>query len=262
MTKRAPLALTILSALAATACAAAQDTPAGATAPLFAGVWIGGPLDSIYNAEYPRVQAACRGEGDACHERELDTTAVRLAPVFARPAATEPVGWLVARLRPRGAWPYAGLLFVGVDGVEVPLIDDLGDWGYGTTLDLVEARDDWVRPWLLARAGAYWLGPEQAPGLGVVEGPFGLEERIWSFGPLSASEAGNETEIPAGEYMVLEVRDGTVRFRPEIPTDMDCGEPIDSVAAAAPVPIYEVPVSRLLDTTGRPVVEVAYGKGC
>ena len=223
---------------------------------------MGGPLDSIYNAEYQRVQTACAGAGDACHEAELDTTAVRLSPVWSSPAGGEPSGWLVARLRARGAGPYAGLLFASAEGVEVALVDDLGDWGYGSTLDVVEARDGWVRPWLPALAGEHWLGPDGGPGLGVVDGPYGLEGRLWRLGPVAASGPGGGIELPQGVYMVVEVRDGTVRLRPELPEDMDCGEPIDATATAPSAPVHEVSLERLLDASGRPSVQVAYGRGC
>jgi hypothetical protein len=62
--------------------------------------------------------------------------------------------------------------------------------------------------------------------------------------------------------MVLEVRDGMVRLRPELPEDMACGEPIDSMASPPPTPVYEVPLVRLLNASGRPAVQVAHGRGC
>jgi hypothetical protein len=209
---------------------------------------MGGPLDSLYNAEYQRLATTCRGAGDACYLRELDSTAVRLAPVWSSPGASQPVGWLATRLRARGAYPYAGLLFVGADGREVPLAEDLGDWGYGATLDLLEFRTGWLRPWLLQPAGDYWLQTDGGPGFGVVEGPYGLEGRLWRL-------------EPAGTFMVLSVEAGVVRRRPELPFDMACGEPVDSAAYPA-VPVQSVPLAELLDPAGRPRVEVADPRGC
>jgi len=187
---------------------------AAQTAPTFAGAWMGGPLDSNYNAEYARVQAACRGLGDACYETELYTTAVRLAPVHAGPGTAEPVGWLATRLRPRGPYPYAALVYLGEDGDVTPLVEDLGDWGYGITLDLADSRAGWIRPWLLAPAGDLWLSTEGAPGFGVVEGPYGLEDRLWRMGPLRLAGGTADTDVlPEGNYMVLAVQDGTVCLR-------------------------------------------------
>lgn len=231
--------------------------PIRAQTPQFVGVWLGGPLDSLYNAEYARVQEACRGAGEACYAQELDTTAVRLAPVWAIPRASQPAGWLVARLRPRGAFPYATLLFAGPDGTQVPLIEDLGDWGYGMTLDLVEARDGWLRPWILQATAAPWISPEGGPGFGILEGPFGLEGRLWRRVAAAAISDG----LPDGVFMVLAVSDGVVRYRAELPSDMDCGEPLPGTPVPAVSP-REVPLTRLLDALGRPLVELAYPRGC
>jgi hypothetical protein len=247
-----------MKALVAIALVLGVATPLASQTPQFAGVWIGGPLDSIYNAEYERLQAACRGAGDACYAAELDTSAVRLAPVWPSPSAPEPRGWVVARLKARGAWPYASLRFQDYDGSESTLIEDVGDWGYGSTLEVAEAADGWLRPWLLEPVGGGWLSTDGGPGLGVVEGPYGMEDRLWRLGPVVA-ESG--VELPAGVYMVLGVTEDMVRLRVELPTDMECGQPVDP-ASVADAPIHSVPLSRLLDATGRPTVEVAYPKGC
>jgi hypothetical protein len=225
----------------------------------FADVWMGGPLDSIYNAEYERVQGACRGQGDACYAAELDGTPVPLAPVYDAPeAGRAPVGWIAAQLRPQGRWPYAALVFQGTDGREVTLLEDLGDWGYGTTLALAEHRTQWLRPWLLEESGGYWLSTEGGPGYGIVDGPYGVEGRLWRLGRVES--AG--TTLPAGVYMILGVEGGTVSLRAEVPQDMDCGGAEDDVPAGPEPETHRIPVQALLDASGRPAVEVAYPRGC
>lgn len=232
-------------------CVAAQD------APQFVEAYFSGPLDSIYNAESARLEGVCRGQPAACFGTELDTTAVALADVFAAPGAAEPAGRLAARLRPRGRYPYAGLVFLATDGRQVPLFDDVGDWGYGMTLDLAEARDDgWIRPWLLAPAGPFWLRGSGDVGFGVVEGPYGLEGRLWQLGPV---QAGGAT-LPEGVYMILAVEAGVVRLRAEAPQDMPCGD--DPPAGAPTPPVHRVPLAALLDGAGRAVVRTAYSRGC
>jgi hypothetical protein len=238
--------------------------------PRFVAAWIGGPLDSIYNAEYARLSDACAGGDASCPAAELDTSAVRLAAVWDTPTAETPSGWLVAQLRARGQYVHAAVLFQGVDGAEVELLADLGDWGYGTTLALRDVREDRVRPWLLEAAGGGWLSLGGDRGFGVVEGPHGLSGRLWRLGPVSGERlnpgteapSGVYEEMPAGVYMVLEVEEGLVRLRPEVPADMDCGDVPEDAPDASSVPVYAVPLGRLLDTEGRPAVEVAYGRGC
>jgi len=241
-------------------------------APTFVDVWFGGPIDSIYNAEYERLSQVCGGEPDTCYAGALDTTAVRLAPVWSDARASEPAGWLVSRLRTNGRWPYAALLVQPDQGAEATVMEDLGDWGYGTTLALRGEDNGRFQPWSLAASG-YWL-PDQGPGFGVVEGPYGLEGRLWRMGPLRATEgdedAGSpagapsaaEVELPAGVYLVLGFTDETVRIRAEVPRDMDCGEPIEGTPDPGSMPVYRVALSELLDGQGRPTVTVAYPKGC
>lgn len=220
-----------------------------------------GPLDSIYNAEYQRVGEVCSGQPEACWVENLDTTAVQLAPYWLDADGEAPAGWLAARLRARGPWPYAALVARGADGGEVTVLDDLGDWGYGLTMPVREMGDARFQPWLLADLGG-WLSLEGGPGFGIVDGPYGLTGRLWYFQAVDVMGPGGESiTVPAGVYMVLGVEDGRVRFRPEIPQDMPCDPDADSLPASEPE-VYSAPIQGLLDEEGRPRVDVAYGRGC
>ncbi|MGD8287554.1 MAG: hypothetical protein PVI31_02880 [Gemmatimonadota bacterium] len=53
-----------------------------------------------------------------------------------------------------------------------------------------------------------------------------------------------------------------VRLRAELPEDMECGEPANPQQDRPAPVIHSVPHEALLDTSGRPTVEVAYPKGC
>jgi hypothetical protein len=248
----------------------AQDQAAPAE-PRFVPVWFEGAIASIYQAEYRRLSSECSGLGDACWVERLDSTAVPIVPAWDEPGATEPVGRLVVRLRTEGQYPYAALLFQGTDGREVTVQADLGDWGYRSILDIRDWRDGFVQPWLLEPVGDYWItGSEESYDF-IIGSPFGLEGNLWRFGPVQAVRARAEgapapstsdpAELPLDVYMILEVRDGLVRFRREIPQDMDC-EPMESASPSAAMPVYEVPLVRLLHPSGRPLVEFAYPKGC
>lgn len=236
-----------------------QEQPAVPAPPLFAEAWVGGPLDSIYNAEYARLSEAC-GPDALCFRERLDTTAVRLAPVWSGPTDRQARGWLMARLRTEGRWPRAVLLFGG-NGAEVTLRRDLGDWGYGVTLPLADTTADRVRPIFPELDGPIWLARSGGPGFGVLD-VFGLEGRLWRLAPVRGHRRGgeDEVELPAGVYKVLEVPDGRVVLRPAVPSDMPCGE-VDEPDPGAP-PVYEVALDRLVGPDGVPRVEVAYPKGC
>ncbi|NNF12561.1 MAG: hypothetical protein HKN72_05040 [Gemmatimonadetes bacterium] len=229
--------------------------------PKFVDAYLHGPLDSIYNVEYQRLEELCRGQPEACWAQNLDSTAVPLARYWRGAGDDEPAGWLSARLRTQGRWPYAALVAQGDDAAAVTLIEDVGDWGYGMTVPIRQVQGDRFQPWFLAEMGV-WLSLDGGRGFSVLEGPFGLTGRLWYFQHLEAAGAVGESSIvPAGVYMVLGVENGQVRFRAEIPQDMPCGEDVDSVPTVE-VEILEVPVEALLDEAGRPRVDVAYGKGC
>lgn len=227
--------------------------------PLFAEVWVGGPLDSIYTAEYARLNEVC-GSDDACFRERLDTTAVRLAPVWSGPTDSEPGGWLAARLATDGRWP-RGVLLYRTDGLEIILRQDLGDWGYGVTLPLADTTSDRLSPIFPQLSGSAWLPRSDARGWGVLA-VFGLEGRLWRLDSVQGRRLsdGENVELPPGVYMALEVTGGHVVLRPEIPSDMPCGE-IEEPDPEAP-PAYEVPLERLVGPEGIPRVDVAYPKGC
>lgn len=239
--------------------AAASDT---VPVPMFVTAYVSGPLDSIYNAEYQRLGDVCQGEPDTCWAENLDTTAVRLARYWPDAEAEAPAGWLAARLRPLGRWPYAAMVVQPSEGRETTVLDDLGDWGYGMTLPVRAFEGDRFQPWLLGDVGG-WLDVDGGPGFGIVEGPFGLEGRLWQLGPTDIPGTGGEEEaltLADGVYMVLSVVNGVVQLRPEVRSDMDCGG--DERELPENPPVHDVPLERLLDADGRPQVEVAYGKGC
>lgn len=229
--------------------------------PTFVDAYVHGALDSIYNAEYQRLQELCQGEPESCWAENLDRTPVRLAPYWLGAETDELGGWLSARLESQGRWPYAALVAEGAEGTTAVVFENLGDWGYGMTVPVRQLLGDRFQPWFLADLGA-WLSLDGGPGFGVLEGPFGLSGRLWYFQALETTEAdGALVTLPEGVYMVLGVEDGRVRFRAEIPQDMPCGEDVDSVPTVE-VEVLVMPVEALLDEVGRPMVDVAFPKGC
>lgn len=257
--------LLALIAVGRPAAASTQASPATAgetlRSPLFADVWIGGPLDSIYNAEYTRLQELCEPAETRCFTDRLDTTAVALATVRSAPEDPKPAGRLMAALRARGRYPYATLLVRPAIGPDLTLVDDAGDWGYGVTLALADTASHWIRPIVPAMDSPLWLPRDQGgQGFGVME-VYGLEGRLWRLGPVNGARRkdGTPAELPRGVYLVLDVTGGVIRLRPEVPSDMACGE---DAPDPEEVPTYTVALDRLVSPGRVPAVEKAYPKGC
>ena len=264
-----PAALTACATVALTLPATdgvAQEQPPGTVpdGPEFATVWIGEPLASLYTSEMARLREVCEPTEPACFETELDTAGVALAPVRGSPGG-DTVGHLVAALRPRGRYPFTTLLFQSMEGSRIVVREDVGDWGYGITLPLADRADGWIRLLAPHAEVPLWV-PTSAggPGFGVVE-VFGLPGRLWRLGPVSgAGPEGDRVTVPEAVYYVLEVSDGMVRLRPEVPADMPCGEEptAEPAAEAGTVPEYSIPLEVLTAPDGRLAVEPAYPKGC
>lgn len=252
--------LAVALTLTAAPAAAQQQPVTTKDAPLFANAWIGGPLDSVYSAEYARLQETCENVDTACFEAELDTTAVVLTRVRGSPGG-DTVGHLLAALRPRGRYPYATLLYRPVQGPDVVVQEDIGDWGYGVTLPLADRTRGWVRLRVSHADAPLWL-PADADdrGFGIVD-IYGLTGRLWRLGPVDGTGGdGREVTVPEGVYFVLDVDDDAIRLRPELPTDMPCGE--ERAAPPGSVTEYSIPLDALEDPDGRLAVELAYPKGC
>lgn len=228
--------------------------------PRFADLWVGRRLDSLYNAEYARLHETCDAGDDGCFARNLDTAAIPLAPVRGDAAASGSTGWLMARLRTSGAYLHASLLYRPDTGGDTVLREDMGDWGYGVTVPISASSGDSIGLRFPGVETPLWLHPDSAPGF--VTETYGLEGRLWRLGPVAARRAADlvAVELPRDVFLVLEISEGLVRLRPELPGDMDCGQ------SAAPDPqqgvVYEVALEQLVDDDGRAAVEVAYGKGC
>lgn len=230
--------------------------------PRFALLWLGTRIDSLYQAEHARVRDVCASADTTCFIRELDTTPLRITRTYGAPDRLQPLGWLAAGLRTEGPWPYARLLHEPDEGAAVELMENVGDWGYGLTLPLMEVRGEWVRPAFPASSGLFWLTDAEEDGDRFHVEVFGLAGLRWYAGPLRARRVqdGAVMELPAAIYFVQEVERGRVRLRPTIPSDMPCDP--DAPPDPEDVPFYDVPLSRLLGPDGVPTVRWADAKGC
>ncbi len=238
-----------------------QTQAAKEDGPLFADAWFGGPLDSLYTAEYARLDSLCAPADEACFVNGIDTTAVVLGMTWAGPETGRPSGHLVARLGTRGRWPYASLLFRPLSGNDVVLQEDLGDWGYGNTLAVSDTAAERVRLALPKVDDPIWIDRNGDPGLGVVE-VYGLAGRLWRLGPVEGRRVGDGmvVELPPAVYFVTDVGGGVVHLRPEVPSDMPCE--MDPDPDPVEVSSYELLLDELTGADGLPVVEPAYPKGC
>lgn len=192
-----------------------------------------------------------------------------LAPVYARPDSTAPrLGRIYAvtrwRTQPEPEKPVyldVVLEFRPEKPVRpVAWIDGVDDWGDGVHT----ATRRVAGPWILLPHGVFggeaWVRVEAepaGPGLaGHVESIQGQLLRLY------AGSAVHGQPIPSGHYYGLREDSTTATLRPEVPSDMPCGDDVPPDPPPEAVPNYRVPISALFSSDGRPRFEVAYPEGC
>jgi len=220
-------------------------------------------LDAPYSEATERLLDACGSYREACfrehHEPvELVVDTLRAGPSLGR----EPVAVLVARLVvPEGPGTLGyRLLARPADGGPDRLLRRLGDWGYGVGFVVREwTRDGWTRLPDSAAARGGWMSTGTGGLRGGVGSPAG---RVWRLESVEArrTSSGETVTVEAGVYWILAVEEGTVRFRPELPSDMACGR--DVPPDPPDPPVYESAVEAFFAADGSPRLERAYPRGC
>lgn len=230
---------------------------------VFLGWFEGRILDGPYTAVTDRLLEICGSYRADCFRKHHDPVEIVVDTLRGEPdAGAGARGILVARLVVRestGALDFR-LMARPANGGSERHLRWLGDWGYGVGFVVREwTEDGWVRlPGSVGVRGG-WVSTESGGLRGLVEGP---SDRAWRFEALEArrTSTGEMVWIEPGSYWILQVVDGTVRFRPEIPSDMPCGRSLPPDPPDPPV--YEASVAAFFGPDGRPKLERAYPKGC
>jgi hypothetical protein len=82
------------------------------------------------------------------------------------------------------------------------------------------------------------------------------DEPVWAVGAEDREELG----LAFNRFRILDIADGWVTMRAEIPSDMPCG--LDPPHAPPDPAVTRLRLSRLFAAGGMPRIEVAYPRGC
>lgn len=154
------------------------------------------------------------------------------------------------------AWTYRP------DGQDQAVVwrEDVGDWGYGIEVFVPDTVDGWIRlppgpfgaeAW--SRIADY-SGDEGFPGY-----VYSIVGRLLHLSDVPASGHADETAV-SGNVLVLSIDEGLVTFRPEVGSDMPCGEEVPE--DELPIPVFTAPTSAFIAPSGEPKFRLAYPKGC
>jgi hypothetical protein len=201
-----------------------------------------------------------------CDAAEPDSTWI-LAPVYSAPnlnAERRGVVWAATRWRKQpGAPSYldSALEFHAAGNFDtVEWNSAVGDWGYGITFFSPRTSGSWA----LLPTGVFgrdaWIRVEYDQSGSAFSGSVGSAVgRLVTLSGIGSDDAGM---ISDGKYYVLDFDSTTVSFRPELPSDMDCGEDVAPDPPAQEIPTFQIPIALLFPDSKPPLLSITYGKGC
>lgn len=220
-------------------------------------------LDAPYSEATERLLDACGSYRETCFREHHEPVELVVDTLRARPASgAETAGVLVARLvvpEGPGALGYR-LLVRPADGGADRVLRTLDDWGYGVGFVVREwTREGWARLPGSAGPRGSWISTESGGLRGAVGSPAG---RGWRLESVEARRTRTDETVVVepGVYWILAVEEGTVRFRPELPSDMACGR--DVPPDPPDPPVYEASVESFFGADGSPRLQRAYPRGC
>lgn len=158
------------------------------------------------------------------------------------------------------------ILYFRPEGSEELVVwnDSIGDWGYGIHTYSPETSENFVRllPNPFPENSWVQIDTKSKDALkGYTESLVGRLIHIQKMNALNLTTQNNML-IEQGNYMVLKFTGDTYLIRPEIPTDMPCGEEEIGEFDDSMVVRYQVKFEKLVDKENKPRFKLAYPKGC
>jgi len=187
-----------------------------------------------------------------------------LAHVFARPDTEMPaLGELLTVARWDPYLHFAWIYQPANSSERKVWREDIGDWGYGIDQFVVDTTAGWVQ----LPPGPYGpIGWARLLDYGETDGFQGsvgsIAGRLIDLDGVQAHVDGSgESRTVSGTMLIESIDDGTVTFRPEVPSDMPCS-PEQELLPDPEVPHFRSPVSSFVTDDLRPKFALAYPKGC
>lgn len=199
--------------------------------------------------------------------RSQPDTSWAIAPVYARPDSTsDRTGTIHATIRwqsePDGRrYPDSVIEFRPEPPGEPALwIEGSTDWGYGVLTETRRVAGPWVQLPSDVFGGEAWVQlRHEAPRTALSGSWKSVLDQLVS---VQRVVGVGGAVLPEGAYVALATDSATVTFRPELPSDMACGQEVPPDPPADQVARYEVPISALFTEDGHARFAITYSKGC
>ncbi len=221
-------------------------------------------INQDYQNESRRLLEECGGYNSACFGEKMNPIEWKLADVSESPDANGSIiGEIVAYLYV-GSEKYSGLqigLGFRPTGREdlVDWMRQIGDWGYGINFYIFRLVDNWIQLPSDPFPKSAWIRTDN-PNFNIRV--YSIKDMLLRLPevPSTNIESREQEQLLSGNYLIVDVTAKHVVVRPEIPSDMPCGEDITDPSPLPPT--YEIDRKEMFDTNNKPRFFVAYPRGC
>lgn len=226
-------------------------------------------IDGLYDVEFGLPGNAQNWYMKHANDSDRPTKSWPVTTVHSAPSENAPV---IGKLTLETRWRHGNeldLVFVyhpaGTDS-SVVWRDQLGDLFYDFHQFVLRRQENWVLLPPEPYGKAAWIPMQQTDdGPGLPGNINSLKNELVKFDSMPAVNvrSGDSTSIDAKVYFVTDIDSQRVTFRPELPSDMSCGDAADSSSPSPDaVPEYSVPLKQMVTNKGTSRFEVAYKRGC
>ncbi len=152
--------------------------------------------------------------------------------------------------------------FLSSNGTVKKELRNIGDWGYGIHLNVIESTKEFARLPESYFGNSAWVRMGNQPQTLNAGVSSYVEEIIYLPGIKATTyPSGELTTLKSGNYVVEKYEKGVYIIREEVPTDMPCGDEVPPTDLSK-VARYKLPIKSLMDAYGEIVIEIAYPRGC
>jgi len=159
------------------------------------------------------------------------------------------------------------LQFASIDGAIKNELTEIGDWGYGLHINVIEVTDKFVKVPNTNFNKSAWLhfNKDTDHIKNVIFGHHSsYVQQLVSLPKISvtAIRTNEQVFIEEDVYYIERYLNGSFTIRKEIPEDMPCGEEIDPKTDKELLKRYRLKINNLIDKSGNYRIRIAYTKGC
>jgi len=199
------------------------------------------------------------------NKKKIKSKEWTIGNVYSKPdTLSKQIGFLTAKYNPT-VYNFE-LNFKSDHNQTLKQIKEIGDWGYGIHINVIDTIGDYVKLSNKYFKTQAWIftNPNQAKQDLISGGHSTFVDQLVTLPACNSKQIGTNltTKLLSGNYYIKSYLNGEFSLRKEIPEDMDCGEEISNKTKQQDIIWYKVKLKDLQTSDADFNIRLAYPKGC